>query len=120
MKRVRPALLLVAILFIEAASASCGGVIIGDPGHVVYLQNLSDTPVLVYEVSGTNKVLDGRVEARQTKKTAWLVPLDSSKKRTVEAYDDAGVLLFCRIYSFEELDRIGWRVEIVKGHNTCE
>lgn len=106
-------------LLVAAATAACGVVTIGDPSHVAYLHNSTNRAVLVYEVARSDRVFDARVEADTTVKTSWLISKSSSTKRTVEAYDEAGVLVFCRRYSYEELQRIGWRIEIVAGQNTC-
>jgi len=112
-------LLNTTLLLVFVGAASCGGVIIGDPSHVVYLHNTSDGAVLVYEVSGTDRVFDARVAAGATKEVGWLISRTSPRKRTVEAFDEAGVLVFCQSYSYDELEGIAWRIEIVSGQNAC-
>lgn len=104
---------------ILAIGTSCGGPILGDPGHGVQVFNSSDTPVLVYIVVRTERVLDGRVEPGATRKTTWPYPPATAGRLTVEAYDQIGNQVFCKRYSLEDFERTAWKVEIVRAHFSC-
>jgi hypothetical protein len=52
----------------------------------------------------------------------WLVPSSSSDSRraVVLAVDDAGVLIFCRQFSLDEVKgNLRWQVDITPGPTDC-
>lgn len=117
--KMRPLLHVVAVSVLAVAGSSCGAIVIGDPSHDVYLHNATDVPVLLYEGARIADVPDARLLPSETRYTSWLVSTRSTTRRTVKALDETGQLIFCRRYDREELDRIGWRIEITR-ENRCE
>ena len=111
-------------LFLAAVS---GLACIGDAGRVqrVALVNSTLSPVLVYQDSGDlGKITrgpDSPLPPGQTRETGWFVPPGTTKTLTVKAFDDRGVLIFCKTFSFlyEDAARTVLRVEIVKGEVSC-
>lgn len=104
---------------IAANTAACGGVVIGDPSHEVYWANKSDGAVMIYKSSGTEKMFYARLVPGERKADSWLISKSTTVKRTVEAYDEAGLRVFCRQYNYQDLQEASWQIEVVKGQDDC-
>lgn len=106
-------------LLIVGGTIGCGGVIIGDPSHEVYWVNKSDIPVMIYKVSGPDKVYYARLAPGEKKLDAWLISKSTIAKRTVDAYDEAGTRVFCRQYNYQDLAETGWEIQIDRDQSGC-
>jgi len=112
---IRQSLVLIAVT-VAIAAAACG-----DSFKDVVLHNATDVAVAVYH-NGGREVPLSRVEiaAGTSHIAGWLWPISSDdfRSRKVEALDAQGQLIYCRAFSHRDLQRLGWKVEIVR-ERTC-
>lgn len=89
----------------------------GDSFKDVVLHNATDVTLAVFH-NGGREVPASRVEitAGTSYTAGWLWPISSDDFRTrkVEALDLQGQLIYCKAFSYGELQRLGWKVEIVR------
>jgi hypothetical protein len=98
------ALLVSALL--AAGAVSC------DPSHGFTFVNTTDQDlVLRGEPTGSSEV-----KAGSTRRDTWIV--GEGQNVRVEARNALGEVVFCRRFTFDELERASWRVEITAS-NTC-
>lgn len=110
--RMRCPVALAAIALTLGLTTSCG-----DSFKDVVLRNATDVTLAVYHNEG-REVPASRVDiAAGTSHTAgWLWPISSDdfRSRRVEALDAQGQLIYCKAFSYRDLQRMGWKVEIVR------
>lgn len=99
-------------------------VLIGDPAHQVRLVNATARPVLLDQGNRIEGAPRDRLEPGQAVRNDWLVPTSvrakSSQRRTVRAWDESGNLIFCHQYTYDDLDRAAWVIEIKAGVADCD
>jgi hypothetical protein len=107
---VTPHRLLLAFV-VAFIAAGC----VGDASHRVDYHNTTSVPLSIYadSTTGTRLVAPG-----ETYRDQWVVPAiwsgaRSGPMRHVEAKSESGALVFCHRYTYEELDRLNWVIEIV-------
>lgn len=97
---------------------------IGDPGVVtVRVTNRTDSPVKAFIPMGgrTSSVAviepgtSGRVTFLAGPSSGWLL----ATPVRIEAIDSDGATVFCRTFPILDLERMQWKVEIVKGVIVC-
>jgi hypothetical protein len=106
--------LVVVSVLASLAVGSCG--IFGHRGLPIEFVNRTGRPVVLYELGRTNPFRmelapDGRLQS------SWVDSgLDDKAKNEVkyrvEATTQSGDLVFCHDYTFNELTRVGWVVDI--------
>lgn len=106
-----------------ALSVSSACVSFGDNSAEVRFHNGTEVAVNVYETDGTQKGPLRLIQSGDTAKNRWIIPAEYSGRiegpaRQIEATTLAGDLLLCRRFTYEELQRLGWMIEIVK-RNDC-
>ena len=104
---------------VVALGVGCG---VGDNSELVYFHNATTLPLLVYGSDSTKK--DARlVPPDGTIKDQWLVPpvwsgTRPGTPRQVQASTDSNELIFCHRFSYDELARLNWRIELSR-QNDC-
>ena len=101
-----------------AGDGSC----IGDNSHLVDYRNTTKRPLLVYE-SEQYKSNARLVPPGETLHEQWLIPAMWSgtvtmAPRQVLASTESGERVFCHRFSYEELQRISWVIDITE-RNDC-
>ena len=88
----------------------------GDPSREVLIENRTDQRLIIYTVNRDPRFKE-QIGPGETLRDRWMYPLSASDRRRVrvEADDVEGRGVFCAEYSYEDLTRSGWRVEIVDG-----
>jgi hypothetical protein len=107
--------LLAVVGVVLVIGTGCG---LGDNSHNVTYRNLTDLPLLVYG-SDPTKADTKRVPAGATVESQWLVPAVwsgtiSGPPRLVQASTEGGERVFCHKFSFDELERLKWLIEITR------
>ena len=109
---------LVLGVFAAGVIAGC----VGDASHEVQYRNATDVPLNVYADSNTptNPHLLAPAEIY---KDRWVVPavwsgVRSGAPRQVIAKTAGGELVFCHRFTFDELERISWMLQIER-RNDC-
>jgi hypothetical protein len=97
---------------------------IGDPqSQRVEYKNNSGVLIRIYHRMGQEKTGDRVLAPGETARNQFIVgPREwwgSTPPMQVEATDQNGSVIFCRRYRLEELDQLGWKVEIVNGALHC-
>jgi len=97
------------------AIASCG--IFGDKGLPIEFVNRTGKPVILYDHGRAYPNLRKELPADARSRNVWVDSrLDDRAKDLVmyrvEATTQSGDLVFCHAYTFNELTRLGWVVEI--------
>lgn len=118
MKRVCLVVLALAVgLAILVLAFEVGLVRFGDPieNRYALVRNNTRVPVEVHGRSGRVEWTVGRLAAVDSIPMAWLV----TSERTISAWDERGTMVFCRAYDNEQLDRLGWTIDIVSGDIQC-
>lgn len=103
-----------ALLF--AVAASCGS---ADTGTSITLRNGSTVTLRVTEVgvnAGSDLISD--VQPGAERKTLW--HFDPGSKILVKAEDLNGELVFCHVYSHDDVSRSGGKLVITPGKRDCE
>jgi hypothetical protein len=71
-------------------------------------------------VSSATPANQVRLGPGETRTNAWLAPLSSGDRpRLVQARDENDNVLFCERFTFEELQAIDWRIEVISGRVSC-
>jgi len=101
--------------------ASCG--IIGDRSQPIDFVNRSGQTILLYERGRAYPVLRKDLVPEARLRSAWIDShLDDRGKDVikfrVEATSDAGDLIFCHDFTWNDFIRAGWVVEI-RAQNDC-
>lgn len=95
----------------------------GDPGYEMRIENGTGQAVAVYEFGAYQAGDRGlALQPRETKTTYWFRPRDASDKQDtkVRAINAAGLLVFCRAYSYERAkDNFNWTIRIEQGITEC-
>ena len=94
--------------------ASC----IGDPTHGVSIHNGFGETIQVYTGQRT---LEYRLNMApgQTITQGWPYGWGPARRR-IEAFNAAGMMVFCEIVITDDLGNRGWRIEVAPGHPSCE
>jgi hypothetical protein len=105
-----------------AAVLGFGTNCVGDNSHKVDYHNSGAVAVLVYE-SDLDKPHARRLGPGETLHDQWLVPPVWSGKLSgqphrLQASTESGERIFCHVFTYEELDRLGWVIEITQ-RNDC-
>jgi hypothetical protein len=102
------------LLLVGLACVGCG--VLGDPAHLVVFENGLTEPVVVYEQGRAVPRFRRELAPGASVESSWLWPLDSGDRRIrrVEAATSDGVFIFCREFSFQDLEAIKWRLRIVR------
>lgn len=110
-----PALLLLATL----VAMSCDefrGAFPGDHARDIYFTNRADVPVVLYERVAEKTYSHHRVAPGATFHNQILVPpgdlSKSTSRRRFEAKTETEEVIFCRTFTYPDLDGLGWRVTI--------
>ncbi|MDQ2912826.1 MAG: hypothetical protein M3T56_06175 [Chloroflexota bacterium] len=96
---------------------------IGDASHVVEYHNSTTQALNVY-ADNPAKASNARLVAPgATLKDQWIVPATrggtlSGPARQIEARTQGGQRIFCHLYTYEELERASWVIEVVQ-HDDC-
>ena len=104
-------------LYLTLAAALIGVACVGgDASHRVEYRNTTSVPINVYPDSKTPSNPHS-IAPGETYNDQWVVPAlwsgrRSGPTREVEAKGEDGVRIFCHRYSYEELDRISWVIQI--------
>ena len=103
-------------------TVSCGGLPLADTSHDVQLRNATETIVLLYEDNTDPPSPPVRLEPGATRHNVWLWPVrpTDSLRRTVVALSLERSLLYCQEFTYQELERLQWRVEITRGAVSCQ
>lgn len=123
-QRQRVVIGVLAVLLALASTGCLGQLLPGDYYEVVSITNPNDFPVRYFSQGRAYPATMRRVEARQTVQDGWPVPGPDSRQwggagRKVEATDERGNLLFCRMVVYERLAQTGWRVDLTAGTLEC-
>lgn len=124
LKRTGSALRIVVLTSLSVAG--CTLIPFGDYGETVFLHNRTDVLVYVYELAadGSQGTPARQVAPGETLRNQWLTPRPESRSptgtRTVEAKDEAGNVVFCRTYTYAELERGGWNIDIRRDTQGCK
>ena len=110
---------LFVFVVLTAAATACG---LGDNSHDVYYRNTTGSTVLVYQTDAT-KGAARRVAAGETLHEQWIVPpvwsgTRSGAPQLLQASTESGEHIFCHRFSFDELEKLGWVIEITR-RNDC-
>lgn len=112
------------MLLIVWAASSCGVPILHVArGHGVFLKNSTDIPVVLYELGRERRDVGvHRLEPGQEVGSSWAIPArrDDPRRAKVEAEDVSGNLIFRRCYSWDDLEELSWRVEVVREIHSCD
>jgi hypothetical protein len=123
MKDILFALVAVVVVLVGSLS-SWACVRYGDSGPVtVEYLNRSGVAVTAYQRMGreiaSRRALapgeSGRVQFLAGPRDSWA----SSPPVQIEATDQTGAIIFCRLFPLWELEQLQWRVEIVSGGPPC-
>ena len=112
-------LVLVSVLA-SLAVGSCG--VFGTRGLPIEFVNRTGKPVVLYELGRANPFRK-ELAPDERLRSSWVDSgLDDRAKDEVkyrvEATTGSGDLIFCHDYTFNELSRVGWVVEI-RAQNDC-
>jgi hypothetical protein len=112
----RPPLAAALLVIFVLPHMACGLLRLGDASRNVDLHNATGVVIVLYENATAPKGFVSMLEPSATSESAWLFPIEPSDRRTrlVKATDRDGKLLYCHAFSFAELERIAWRIEITK------
>lgn len=103
--------------FLVAAVLVVGTNCIGDNSHSVDFLNTTAVPLLVWNGGDAQRSNAQRVGPGETVKNQWVVPHPQNGKligepRQVQASTESGQRVFCHRFSYDELERIAWHIEI--------
>jgi hypothetical protein len=112
-------LVLVSVLA-SLAVGSCG--VFGTRGLPIEFVNRTGKPIVLYELGRANPFRK-ELAPEERLRSSWVNSRldDNAKDRVkfrVEATTESGDLVFCHDYTFNELTRAGWVVEI-REQNDC-
>ena len=97
--------------------------IIGDQYHDVTIRNATNLPLVLYEHGRAYPRYSESLDPGAVRQSGWLIPCGEARHTArfahVEAVDNTGLLIFCQSYTYDELERLGWTIEIVEDQNTC-
>lgn len=115
------AVLFVAVLFVTALGAC--GVLPGDKGLPIAFVNRTGETIILYEKGRANPSYRKELAPDERSQNVWVDSrLDERMKNEriykVEATTPSGDVVFCHVYSFNELVRVNWTVELRK-QNDC-
>lgn len=118
----RPVRRSLAAVVAAAALVSCGA-FGGDRGLPIAFVNTTDENVILYEKGRANPAYRKELAPNSRTENVWVDSRldDKAKdfvKYRVEATTRSGEVVFCHDYTFNELTRIGWVVQ-VRRHNDC-
>ena len=113
---MRPPLVVALLVIFALPQLACGLLRLGDASRNVDLYNATGVVIVLYENAAAPKGFVGTLEPSATSESAWLFPIEASDRRTrlVKATGRDGELLYCHAFTFAELERVGWRIEITK------
>ena len=102
------------VLVIAAPLLAC------DPFEYVYFTNRAAGPVSLYEITRTPESLTPLAPG-ETRRRNWRYPIDATDLRRVrvQADDSEGKRIFCHDFSYEDLKRVNWHIDIQPGRDDC-
>jgi hypothetical protein len=102
-------------LVLGLACVGCG--LIGDPAHLVDFENATTESVIVYEQGRDVPRFTRDVAPGASVTSSWLWPLDAGDRRVrrVEASTRDGLFMYCRDFTFQELEAVQWRIRITRS-----
>ena len=108
---------LVLLAAFLAVSCDFRGALPGDNYRDIYYVNRADVPVLVYERVPAGTYPPHRVAPGATVHNQMMVPFvrdlsTITTPRRFEATTETGELIYCRMFTFRELDGLTWRLII--------
>lgn len=94
---------------------------VGDLTRAVRIRNHMDVPVVEYSYGRRDARYRERLAVGESIVQTWMYPISpgDSRKRRIEADDEAGTLVFCSDVGYEDLVKSEWRVDIAPGHERC-
>ena len=118
------ALLLLSVLLLSPLLFGLSGCpIIGDQSHDVTIRNATNLPLVLYEHGRAYPQYSESLDPRAVLQSGWLVPCGEARHTArfahVEAADNTGQLIFCQSYTYDDLERLGWTIEVMEDQNTC-
>jgi hypothetical protein len=92
----------------------------GTSSHDVFLTNGTAGRLVVYELI-RQPGLSRTIEPGVTTKSSWPYPVGAAdqRKARVEADDASGTLVYCREFSWDELNSLSWKIVISGATMTC-
>ena len=118
------ALLLTSVLLLGPSlfgDSSCP--IIGDQAHDVTIRNATNLPLVLYEHGRAYPRDSESLDPGAVLQSGWLIPCGDARHTArfahVEAVDNTGQLIFCQSYTYDDLERLGWAIEVMEDQNTC-
>jgi hypothetical protein len=105
--RPRAAATTTVLLALSLALAACGS----DAAYGVHVSNATDVPVVFY-LTGTTTMKPElpperyHLQPGETFRDSWRAPFGDEPPATVRAEDNNGTLLFCRRYSYKEIQEV--------------
>ena len=120
------ALLLLSVLLLSPLLLlwNSGCPIIGDQAHDVTIRNATNLPLVLYEHGRAYPRYSESLDPGAVVQSGWLIPCGEARHTArfahVEAVDNTGgQLIFCQSYTYDDLEHLGWTIEIVEDQNTC-
>lgn len=113
---------LVAAALILALIAANGGLRapqLGDNSHTVTFKNSTGVPLTLYECDRAYPACERSLDAGGFLSSALVIPFPDQAERIqgsrrIEADDAAGNRVFCRLYTYEELGRLNWTIDVAR------
>jgi hypothetical protein len=97
--------------------------IIGDQAHDVTIRNATNLPLVLYEHGRAYPRYSESLTPGAVRQSGWLVPCGEARHTAtfanVEAVESTGRLIFCQSYTYDDLERLGWAIEVMEDQNTC-
>lgn len=89
----------------------------------VDIQNATGVPIVLWSAGRGSAGGRSKLEVGQTKNNAWLGPPPGPMREQpmyrVDADDLSGEPIYCRVFSYQELEAQRWRITIRYGENVC-
>jgi hypothetical protein len=112
--------LLLALLMVLPAAC-------GDATYDVEVHNATDVPIILVMTGVTRGELPELPEGPprygfqpgESRDFLWWGPFGSKSPATVRAEDPSGTLIFCRRFTYAEIQQVSFRIEIVRGDIRC-
>ena len=110
-------LFLAALLLLIFIVVTACGISLGDPTAVIRYRNLTGERVSVFKSDRREPI--AMLAPNEVKKHVTLFVPSKNWRMKVKARDSTGTVVFCRLYSYRELDSLDWAVDIVDGEHSC-
>ena len=90
---------------------------IGDPSHTVTYTNSANQPLTVYEAGSSQSYKT--LASGQVVESAWPVSRSAEWRMRVEARDAVGQPMFCRRYSYQDMEASNWHIDLILDPTSC-